>query len=61
MFWSVLVNLLMITDTFLYLQGYKDDEFGPTAEWDWGDINDGKDTDLEQRKSEVGLFMITNW
>lgn len=30
-----------------------DDEFGPTAEWDWGDQDGPQDTDGEKEINEV--------
>lgn len=44
---------LLYHQYFIYLKGYMDDEFGPTAEWDWGEHAGKNDGENEWKTDEV--------
>ena len=40
------------------LQGYVDDRFGPTAQWDWGDTTGETDANNEIDDEVTGTLVI---
>lgn len=50
---------LLYHQYFIYLKGYMDDEFGPTAEWDWGEHASKTDGENEWKTDEVCIIWKT--